>query len=50
MSQNSVTHSRPPISGLMQATTPSGAGWQTVCQHLPFASGHAAAIGMETWR
>lgn len=50
MSQNSLAHSRPPIGGLMQATTPSGAGERTVCRHLPFASGRAAAIGMETWR
>lgn len=50
MSQNSVTHSRPPIGGLIQATTLSGAGWRTVCQHLPLTSGHVAAIGMETWR
>ena len=50
MSQNSVTHSRLPIAGLPQATTLSGADWRMVCQHLPLASGHAAAIGMETWR
>lgn len=50
MSQNSVTHSRPAIGGLPQATTPSGAGWRTVCQNRPFASGRAAAIGMGTWR